>query len=294
MKLSRDDLHDLHTLACATAQQAGELIARYADTPIKSHAKQSGDTPASQVVTEIDYKSEALIINALSPSLEKFDLAMLSEEKPDDQQRLIKDYFWCIDPLDGTLAFTESQPGYSVSIALVAKDGSPMVGAIYDPITQTLYSACHEQGAFKNKNAWAIDNISKNNCVSLPCDRSLVARDDFTKLKKAVTTLIIKHEYPGVTLIQNQGAVMNAMSALTQAPGLYFKPPKPQAGGGSLWDFAASACLYKELGMITCNFHGNRLDLNRPDSTFMNHQGVIFTTDPELASAIADLKLHEA
>jgi fructose-1,6-bisphosphatase/inositol monophosphatase family enzyme len=294
MKLSKDYLGELYTLACEAAVLAGKLITRYIDADIRPQVKQSGNTPASQVVTEVDFRSEALIIKTLSPSLDKFDLALLSEEKPDDLQRLVKDYFWCIDPLDGTLAFTESVPGYAVSIALVAKDGTPMIGAIYDPVTQTLYSALHKQGAYRNGHAWTIDKTEKNTYVSFPCDRSLVARADFQEIEQSVTAITKRHEYLGVTLTHHQGAVMNAITALIQAPGLYFKPDKPEAGGGSLWDFAASACLYKELGMIACNYYGERLDLNRPDSSFMNHQGVIFATDQELASAVVALDLNVA
>ena len=54
---------------------------------------------------------------------QKYDFGILTEETPDNGSRLVKDYFWCVDPLDGTLPFTEGTPGYSVSIALVSKSG---------------------------------------------------------------------------------------------------------------------------------------------------------------------------
>ena len=55
---------------------------------------------------------------------ERYDLALLTEELEDDGSRHVKDYFWCIDPIDGTLPFTQKKPGYGVSIALVARDGA--------------------------------------------------------------------------------------------------------------------------------------------------------------------------
>ena len=42
------------------------------------------------------------------------------------------------------------------------------------------------------------------------------------------------------------------------------------------WDFAATACIYQELGLPATDFEGGKLDLNRQGSTFMNHQGVFF------------------
>ena len=50
-----------------------------------------------------------------------YDLALLTEESEDDRSCFEKDYFWCIDPLDGTLPFTRNEAGYSVSIGLVAE-----------------------------------------------------------------------------------------------------------------------------------------------------------------------------
>ena len=54
------------------------------------------------------------------------------------------------------------------------------------------------------------------------------------------------------------------------------KFPKKEIGGGSIWDFAATACIYQELGLTATNFGGGRLDLNRKDGTFMNHEGVFY------------------
>ena len=57
-------------------------------------------------------------------------------------------------------------------------------------------------------------------------------------------------------------------------------------GGGSLWDFAATACLFHETGGVATDMQGGPLDLNRADSSFMNHRGVLFATDEALARRI--------
>ena len=53
--------------------------------------------------------------------------------------------------------------------------------------------------------------------------------------------------------------------------------------------FAAAACLFQELGVVATDIHGDRLDLNREDATFMNHRGVLFATDEALASRVRAL-----
>ena len=99
-------------------------------------------------MTEVDFKSQQIILELIEPTLEKYDLALLSEEKEDDHSRFQKDYFWAIDPLDGTLPFIENMDGFAVSIALVSKAGIPIIGAVFDPTNSTLYHAIKGCGAF--------------------------------------------------------------------------------------------------------------------------------------------------
>jgi len=80
----------------------------------------------------------------------------------------------------------------------------------------------------------------------------------------------------GVKEIAGSGSVLNAIQVLENGPACMLKFPKKESGGGSIWDFAATKCIYKELGLPATNFEGGRLDLNRKDGTFMNHEGVFY------------------
>ncbi len=150
MRLSAEDLIQLVGCAATAVKEAGVLIAQYDGREVLVQHKAGGESLASQVVTEVDELSQAIILKHLQPTCAAFDLALLTEEQPDDGSRLEKDAFWCIDPLDGTLPFTESIPGYAVSIALVARDGTPLIGVVYDPSTGTQYQAVQGQGVLRN------------------------------------------------------------------------------------------------------------------------------------------------
>ncbi len=301
MKLTNDDLAELSQVAINAARAAGQLIAHYSQEQkdaIGVSYKQGVDSLAAQVVTEVDLKCEALILSHLESTLGRFDLALLSEESEDDRQRLTKDYFWCIDPLDGTLAFSRSQPGYSVSIALVSQEGTPQVGVVYDPSNQTLYSAIRGGGAMRNGKAWKISDspndhynyndagLNKTNPLTVPCDHSFVARDDFDEILKRFETKVRMLGYNEIIIESGAGAIINAIKVIEQAPACYFKPPKPQPGGGSLWDFAATACIFNELGAFVSDTNKQALDLNQKDSTFMNHRGVIYASNESLRDAV--------
>ena len=80
----------------------------------------------------------------------------------------------------------------------------------------------------------------------------------------------------GVKEMAGAGSVLNGIHVLKNGPALMLKLPKKEKGGGSVWDFAATACIYQELGLPATNYEGGRLDLNRKDGTFMNHEGVFY------------------
>lgn len=291
MTLSGSDLLRLSRHAITAATQAGQLIARYAERAVTVERKAGGDQLASQVVTEVDHLSEALILNELEPTCWRYDLALLTEERDDDRSRLEKGYFWCIDPLDGTLPFIESLPGYAVSIGLVAGDGTPLIGVVYDPTTATLYSAIRGEGALRNGEPWSLSApaTGEGAVLTLVCDRGLVQRADFPQRLQAFQRLAVASGLSGVRTLNDGGAVMNAIWVADNTPACYFKPPKPEAGGGSLWDFAATACLLGELGAVATDFQGAALALNRADSTFMNHRGVIVATDREWLARVQEI-----
>ena len=281
------DLNDLTRKAVRASLEAGELIRSYQDQDVEVLHKEGGDTYASQVVTEVDQKAQEAILRILEPTCREFDLALLTEESEDDGSRFEKEYFWCIDPLDGTLPFTRKEPGYSVSIALVSRQGLPQIGVVYDPVNDVLWQATKGQGIQRNGIAWKMETKGKE--LVFTYDRSFESHPErarvLTELENYAESIGLK----GVTASQFGGAVINACHSQESAPGCHFKFAKPQEGGGSIWDYAATACLYEEGGAVVSDVHGDPLDLNRHDSTFMNHRGAVYATDQALAVKIRDI-----
>lgn len=293
MQLKTSQLQLLAEVAIAAAIKAGELIQSYAGKDIEIKTKAAGVSLASQVVTEVDVKSQNIILELINPTLSQFDLALLTEETEDDGSRLCKDYFWCIDPLDGTLPFTEGNPGYSVSIAMVGKDGTPQIGVIYNPDTQTLYHAIKNVGAFKNHEAFTVTpNICHNQRFSVIINRSFLTDPNYQKVMDSFKMLADNWGLNGISITSIGGAAMNACWVLEQHPACYFKFPQKKQGGGSLWDMAASACIFNEAGAFATDCFGDPIDLNRNDSTFMNLKGIIYASDKSITDFV--MKLYES
>ncbi|MFL5807121.1 MAG: inositol monophosphatase family protein [Roseiflexaceae bacterium] len=95
-----------------------------------------------ELVTDADHASEELIVSAI---LQQFpDHAIIAEEGGGSGRESA--YTWLIDPLDGTNNYAHGFPVFCVSLALL-KDGALLLGVIYDPCRDELFSAERGQGA---------------------------------------------------------------------------------------------------------------------------------------------------
>lgn len=272
----KKSLEELTEIAINAAKLAGGVIQSATEDQRQAQRKAGGSSLASQVVTEVDLASQRVILEALDDG----EFGLLTEESSDDSSRFQRDYFWCIDPLDGTLPFVEGKPGYSVSIALVSRAGESQLGVIFDPETETLYHAYRGGGFFRNGKRWTLET---SDTLTLVMDRSMPKHERYSKF---LAMLESKGE---VRIIDHGGASLNACWVLENAPALYVKFPKTEPGGGSIWDFAASACLFTEADCVVSDIHGHPLQLNRPKTTFMNEDGVLFASDATLAQCVIEL-----
>lgn len=288
MKLSRNDIDFLTRCGLEAALAAAQFISSKSNQAHTTELKSGTAELASQIVTAIDLESQRLILEQLTESIQKFDLGLLTEESPDDGSRFTKEYFWCIDPLDGTLPFTERRAGYAVSIALIDRKGQPIIGIVVDPFHMETYQAVKGQGFLINGMPLKFHSEQKEDLVC-HFDRSFVQSTVYASTIKALESMSHSLGYKDLQIRTGAGAVMNALGLLDVEAGCYFKFPKPYPGGGCLWDFAATSLIYEELGLHVSDIYGKSLTLNKKGSPYMNESGIIYATDRELSQQIVDL-----
>ncbi len=96
-------------------------------------------------VSEADKESEKIIIDNIS---EKYpDQRRSSAERGDIDKK--SDYVWVVDPIDATRNFLYDVPIFAVSIGLMHK-GKIVLGVVYDPSNNNMFSAYSDGGAWKN------------------------------------------------------------------------------------------------------------------------------------------------
>lgn len=98
------------------------------------------------IVTEADMMSEELLMNAIRERFPGHDI--ISEETAGLLTG--SPYRWIIDPLDGTTNYAHGFPVFAVSIAL-EREGSILLGVIYNPMLDELFMAERGKGAFLNE-----------------------------------------------------------------------------------------------------------------------------------------------
>ena len=92
-----------------------------------------------------DLESEKVIINYLT---NKTQFKVLSEESYNDVDYK-DDYFWIVDPIDGSVNYSRKIPFYAISVGLWKKN-EPILGIIYDLSNDDLYTGIVNEGAWLN------------------------------------------------------------------------------------------------------------------------------------------------
>ena len=110
-------------------------------------------TNISNLVTEVDRKSEEAIINFIQKKYPGHNI--LAEES--GSHSLDSEYTWIIDPLDGTTNFAHGLPIFSVSIGLQRGDET-LFGVVYDVMGDNLFSAEKGRGAFLDGTRIRVNN----------------------------------------------------------------------------------------------------------------------------------------
>ncbi|MGH9450271.1 MAG: inositol monophosphatase family protein [Terriglobia bacterium] len=135
--------------AIEIAREAGALLNERFERPHEIVYKRPQD-----IVTEADRRSEALITSRLRQRFPGHDI--VAEEG--GGHTTDAEYCWYVDPLDGTTNFAHGFPMFCVSMGLALR-GDVIVGVIYDPTRDELYTAERGAGAFRNETRLRVSTI---------------------------------------------------------------------------------------------------------------------------------------
>ena len=145
--------------ALLAAKRAGEAIL---DVYGSDFAVEQKDDKSP--LTLADKRSHEIIMDVLEQTItvNNGTVPVLSEEGrgiPFDERKEWE-YFWLVDPLDGTREFVNRNGEFSVNIALI-RNHKPVLGIIYIPVKDVFYFAAIDFGTYKLENSESLfDNLS--------------------------------------------------------------------------------------------------------------------------------------
>ncbi len=148
------DFHNLLNISKKAGLNAGDEIIKIYESGDFSIESKADNSP----LTLADKASHKAIVE----ELEQTNIPILSEEGKMIQYQERKDweYFWMIDPLDGTKEFIKKNGEFTVNIALIHKN-RPILGVVYTPVLHDLFTAIKGEGATKNGEKISVNQFSK-------------------------------------------------------------------------------------------------------------------------------------
>lgn len=224
------DLRDLLEVAKNAALEAGvEILKIYESRDFSIEAK-SDKSP----LTQADKAAHDKIVSFL----EEVNLPILSEEgkKTSYDERSKWEYFWMVDPLDGTKEFIKRNGEFTVNIALIHAN-RPVLGVVYAPVTKELYWASEENGAFKEFNG-SVERINTTkkplieSGVRVVASRSHMSKETETYINKFHSSQIV-----------SKGSSLKFLLLASGEADVY-----PRFAPTMEWDTAAAHAIVNEAG----------------------------------------------
>ncbi|MDH4334137.1 MAG: inositol monophosphatase [Chloroflexota bacterium] len=227
------------------ARRAGGLLTASYEKVVQVDRKSRRD-----VVTEVDYQSEALVIEAIRDRFP--DDAILAEESGHHAagggtdgtamagRRAKAARRWVIDPLDGTVNYANGIPYFCVSIGLV-EEGRPVVGVVLDPLRDDCYAATAAGPA--QLNGHTVTASDKGALGDFVVSLAIIGRGGIARERR------IAHE---IRIPRRMGSAALALASVASGRFDAFIGN----GGLSLWDVAAAGLIAERGGATVTSLRG--------------------------------------
>ena len=262
-----ENLEKITRLVCQVAREAGSYIKkeRASFSVEKVERKHAHD-----YVSYVDKGSEKMIVSRLREIMPEAGFITEEGTAKDDVSAINhqpSDFFWVVDPLDGTTNFIHGFAPYAVSIAL-CKGREIVVGVVYEIVSDECFYAWKGGGAYcemRNEKGERRDVKSLKVGTSGINDALLCLQLPYNSdAYKPVITRLINHFYGNVGSIRMIGSAAIALCYV--AAGRLDGYAERYIGQ---WDFMAGALIVMEAGGRVTNYAG--------DAFFMEGDSVIAT-----------------
>jgi 3'(2'), 5'-bisphosphate nucleotidase len=235
------DLVDIEKIK-AVALQAGEAIMQVYESDDFEVERKKDDSP----LTKADFAANKVICDALTKEYPQIPIMSEENKQESYETRKEREYYWCVDPLDGTKEFIKRNGEFTVNIALIHKN-TPVLGVVYAPAISKLYFAKKGEGAHEEVLGVRCEVLSKK---KLP----LKAQNN---LKEKITVVASKSHLSNETKEFIDNLALNTSNLALVSKGSSLKLCMVATGEADIyprlaptmeWDTAATHAIVLEAG----------------------------------------------
>ena len=249
--------------AKVAARNAGKILIKHLNVDDKNIEYKSEDSP----VTIADQEADKYLSDFIGGEFPHD--GWLSEETVDTEERLEKKRTWIVDPLDGTKEYIKKLPEFSISIALV-QNNIPVVGVIYNPISEEMFYAEKNKGAFLNGMKIKISDKQDIKNASLIVSRSEYGNNLWNNYKSSFSSI----KSIGSIAYKLGLAAANVYDITATVA------PKNE------WDICAGDCIVREAGGTMKTINGENINYNQKKTLVTDP---IIATNFKLFDMVSDL-----
>lgn len=239
----------------AAARAGGAVLLEYFGQALVTETKSNlGD-----LKTKADVESEQAVIAVLEAAFPDYSIYAEESGLHDKQS----EYQFVIDPLDGTNNFVLGLSNFTVSIGLFKGD-EIMLGVIYCPVLNQMYSAVKGQGAYMNGTRLYVSTETdlQNSTISYTCgyntekaySRRVVQYLQDHSVKRVLDSWAPAYDY----CLLASGRIEAVISR-----------------EGDLEDYVAAKLLVAEAGGLVVGFDGKRVNGRAADFIAVNNREVL-------------------
>lgn len=271
MSLEQKDLREMLETAVAAAKRAGRHAMK------KMNHVQAVKKSENELVTQADAECQKIIIRRIQDSFpdhgfiaEEGEKGKMFRKAPTGNSAV----WWAIDPIDGTNNFAHGIPIFAVSVGALS-EGEPVVGVIFEPATDFLFTAVKGARAELNGRPIRTNEEGISPVTSVGLDSHFQGT-----LPSWATDLIRQSRFRnfGTTALHLAYIAEGGMVAAVMCT------PK-------LWDIAAGIVIARAAGAIVTDWHGRDLfpiDLDRYEGQSFQVLAANPQTHPHLLDIMRD------
>lgn len=211
-------------------------------------------------LTEADKRAHKIIVDGLS-KISPFPT--LSEEGKNIpyEERKKWQYYWLIDPIDGTKEFIKKNDEFTINIALIHKD-TPVLGVVLAPAINELYYAKKEEGAYKvmlDDECWMLDEKDLHKAQKLPLNDSTSNNENSTLTIVASKSHLNQETQEFIDKLTSntenstfisKGSSLKLLMVAEGSADVY-----PRLAPTMEWDTAAADAVVRESGKMTYEYN---------------------------------------